>query len=279
MIDFLRSPAPCAIGKIGTTELLGLEFFERWIRLPWPRNASWYRPAQRLFHTAGLFPVRRDIFRLWAEEYRASVSAMDALAQWQPGMIYEGALERRALEKYNPGGYRLGLSFIHFLSPHAAWIDELARHRWLVVSPFAETIRHQLPRLSSLGVFSGGTGDDLRRRTADTRVLACPQLAYMVPPRHRDWFHALAEMKDSMEREKDKFDVALIGAGAWSLPLAVHAKRLGKKSLHLGGALQLLFGIKGGRFDSWGVYNEHWTRPLDSERPANHQLMEKGAYW
>jgi hypothetical protein len=33
--------APCAIGKIGTSELLAEEYLDRWIQLPWPPNASW----------------------------------------------------------------------------------------------------------------------------------------------------------------------------------------------------------------------------------------------
>ena len=36
----LLQPEPCAIGKIGTSELLALEYPERWIRLSWPYPAS-----------------------------------------------------------------------------------------------------------------------------------------------------------------------------------------------------------------------------------------------
>jgi hypothetical protein len=80
--------------------------------------------------------------------------------------------------------------------------------------------------------------------------------------------------------ETANFDIALIGAGAWSLPLAAHAKKIGKKAIHLGGTLQLLFGIRGGRFDQWGfAYHQGWIRPLPEETPANCQRMEKGAYW
>jgi hypothetical protein len=73
--------------------------------------------------------------------------------------------------------------------------------------------------------------------------------------------------------------ILTLGAGAWSLPLVAHAKKLGTKGIHLGGSLQLLFGIKGGRFDSNQIYNESWTRPLPSEVPANFKKMEQGAYW
>lgn len=49
-------------------------------------------------------------------------------------------------------------------------------------------------------------------------------------------------MKD--EIDKRDYDIALIGCGAYGFPLAAHIKRSGKKAVHLGGALQLLFGIK-----------------------------------
>jgi hypothetical protein len=99
----------------------------------------------------------------------------------------------------------------------------------------------------------------------------------MVPPVHRDWFEGVEELKKAMT--KQEFDVAIIGAGAWSLPLAAHAKTLGKIGLHLGGTLNLLFGIRGGRFDDRGFYNDNWIRPVNSERPSNFNLMENGAYW
>lgn len=53
------------------------------------------------------------------------------------------------------------------------------------------------------------------------------------------WFDALDYMKRQMD-EID-FDIALIGAGAYGFPLGSYAKELGKKGLHIGGALQLYF--------------------------------------
>lgn len=59
----------------------------------------------------------------------------------------------------------------------------------------------------------------------------------------QSWFEALQWMEDEMD--KTDYDICLIGCGAYGFPLAAHAKRKGKKAVHLGGALQLLFGIKG----------------------------------
>ncbi|NBQ55907.1 MAG: hypothetical protein EBU36_04560 [Verrucomicrobia bacterium] len=266
---------PSAIGKVGTCELLALEYLDRYIHLPWPRNSSWARPAERLFHTAGVFPVRRDIYQRWAGVYRDAVRELDFVAQWQPPGSFLEAYEQAFLNRDLPKAVRG--SFVGLEPVGAPWLRPLAELRWLVVSPFCETIKSQLSKLSVLSVFHGVEPDRLAEAARSCRFVPCPQLPYMVPPVHRDWFEGVEELKKAMT--KQEFDVAIIGAGAWSLPLAAHAKRLGKIGLHLGGTLNLLFGIRGGRFDDRGFYNDHWIRPVNSERPSNFNLMENGAYW
>lgn len=266
---------PSAIGKVGTCELMALEYLDRYIHLPWPRNASWYRPAQRLFHTAGVFPVRRDIYQRWAVVYREAVRDLDFVAQWQPPGSFLEAYEQAFLNRDLPKAVRG--SFVGLEPVGADWLRPLAELRWLVVSPFCETIKSQLPKLSLLNVFHGVEPEGLAEVARSCRFVPCPQLPYMVPPVHQDWLDGLEELKKAMTQQE--FDVAIIGAGAWSLPLAAHAKRLGKIGLHLGGTLNLLFGIRGGRFDERGFYNDHWIRPVNSERPSNFNLMENGAYW
>ena len=273
----ILQPGPCAIGKIGTSELLVLEYPHRWIRPPWPAPASWHRPTERLFHSGGLFPLEKRIFKRFVREFPDSVESLDLVAQWQASGTYEATLERAMLDLLCPHASRVGFYLVRILAPRAPWLDDLAKLRWLVIHPFEETIRTQLPHLAELGVYSESARGDLARRARDTAILACPQLPYMVPPRHRDWFEALEDLKSRME--KMEFDIALVGAGAWSLPLVAHAKAMGKKGMHLGGSLQLMFGIKGGRFDNNRIYNSRWTRPLSADVPANHQLMENGAYW
>jgi len=79
------------------------------------------------------------------------------------------------------------------------------------------------------------------------------------------------------------YDILLIGAGASSLPLVAHARLKGKKAIHLGGPLQLLFGIKGGRWSGGDIgkyfYNEHWTSPSEEETPLKFKQIEGGCYW
>ena len=99
--------------------------------------------------------------------------------------------------------------------------------------------------------------------------------------RFKNWFESLEYMKD--EIAKKDFDIALIGCGAYGLPLASHVKRLGKIGIHMGGCLQLLFGIKGKRWDKdpkiSKFYNDSWIRPMEVDKPKNYLKVEDGCYW
>jgi ketopantoate reductase len=81
------------------------------------------------------------------------------------------------------------------------------------------------------------------------------------------------------------FDVAIVGAGAYGLPLAAAVKDLGRQAVHLGGATQLLFGIRGRRWevespdDIAPLFNEHWVRPSAEETPQGSSSVEGGCYW
>ena len=95
------------------------------------------------------------------------------------------------------------------------------------------------------------------------------------------WFDALAAMEKQMDA--CDYEVAIIGAGAYGLPLAAHARDTGHVAIQMSGATQLLFGIKGRRWDTHPqiskLYNPAWVRPAPAEQPANKQAVEGGSYW
>ena len=98
---------------------------------------------------------------------------------------------------------------------------------------------------------------------------------------YASWFDALA----AMEREMDAadYDVAIVGAGAYGLPLAAHARDTGHAAIQMSGATQLLFGIKGKRWDSHPIigklYNDAWVRPDETEGITHKEKVEGGSYW
>jgi hypothetical protein len=102
-----------------------------------------------------------------------------------------------------------------------------------------------------------------------------------------------------MENEIDKidFDIAIIGCGAYGLPLAAHVKRIGKQAVHIAGGTQLLFGILGKRWteqyqgfwhyrpgidislDYRPLFNEYWVSPSQNEKPKYSEKVEGSCYW
>jgi hypothetical protein len=78
-------------------------------------------------------------------------------------------------------------------------------------------------------------------------------------------------------------EVVILGCGAYGFPLAARLKTAGKQVIHLGGSTQILFGIKGARWDDHPVissfYNEAWCRPDPRERPTGAERVEGACYW
>jgi len=73
----------------------------------------------------------------------------------------------------------------------------------------------------------------------------------------------------------------LVSAGCYGLPLCDAIKNDGKKAIYVGGLLQLLFGLRGKRWDKRKeldkFYNDYWKYP--TEKPKNGELVEGGCYW
>lgn len=100
-------------------------------------------------------------------------------------------------------------------------------------------------------------------------------------PRFKTWLEALEYMYH--EAMKIDFDIAILGCGSYGMPLSARLKQSGKTVIYMGGVTQILFGIKGDRWDrdpiASKLYNEHWIRPGDEDKPKNHEKVEGGCYW
>ncbi len=157
----------------------------------------------------------------------------------------------------------------------------------LVVHPFAKTIQQQYKQRRTLLFKNPDILPKFQLGTFQAVQSIGGQSFF------NTWFDALQYMKD--EIDKQDYDIALIGCGAYGFPLAAHIKRSGKKAIHLGGALQLLFGIKGKRWTNptYGMkslpfitenyynnlMNEFWTSPAKTEKPLNANNVEGACYW
>jgi hypothetical protein len=268
--DAIISRRPVAIGKLGSTELQGIRSYLRE-----RENADWreltrnYRRS--LYTNSGLFPDDPEIF----EQY-CRFMTNEVLPQLTHAIVWLTYGEHRVLSRfcrdYTPINIMGSAPYLWSLP----WSIALEGKKVLVVHPFEKSIRKQHDQLAHVWGKKKAV-----MPVFGLDVLAVPHYPSLVRPKHHDWFESLAMLKKQME-EKD-FDVALIGAGAYSLPLAIHAKGLGRQGIHTGGETQFLFGIKGARWDAIPncnrYYNEHWIRPLPEDTPASNNSIEGGCYW
>jgi hypothetical protein len=232
----------------------------------------WWDPSIRhqLRNNAGFFPVDQDCFLdRFAEIYRSCCSQIDILGIWacSPHCSRLSPLYQQAVTVP-----------LHDLEPYHQtnpWTRALEHRRVLVIHPFVKTIEKQYLKREKL--FAN------RSLLPEFELILIPAVQSIAGSRtkYSTWFEALAKMSEQIEQID--FDVAIIGAGAYGMPLAAFIKSLGKKAIHLGGATQILFGIKGARWDQRPeysqLYNEFWVRPDSSEIPTDYQLVENGCYW
>lgn len=155
------------------------------------------------------------------------------------------------------------------------WTASLAGKKVLVVSPFYKEIESQYIRRELLW--------DNDKILPQFELETMDSVWYFFgckDDRFSDWFEALDYLLD--EIMKKNFDVVLLGCGAFGFPLAAKIKQSGKQAIHMGGALQILFGIKGKRWDNTGIsnyYNEYWIRPESSTKPKEAEKLDQNCYW
>jgi hypothetical protein len=261
---------PLAIGKIGAGEMAALRHHLRGADSNGDSKSWGGHAARNLYRIAGVYPPEPEIYSRFCQLYARALASLDVLAVW----FNFG--EHAAHSRFLP---RARLTQLDALEPYyndRPWSGHLAGKRVLVVSPFATTIEEQYRRRRVIWRAKPEVLPDFELRTV--RV---PLSSYVAPPAYPDWFAALDAMCGQMAAAP--FDAAIIGAGAWSIPLVAHAKSLGKWAIHLGGVTQILFGIKGQRWEKnqriMAFCNEAWVRPAAGETPQNVKAIEGGCYW
>jgi hypothetical protein len=260
---------PAAIGKIGSGEMAALRHYWK-LADPQGHCESWGWEAKNLYRIAGVYPPEPAVFSRFCRVYAEALTHLDVLAVW----FNFG--ENAARKRLAPNATLIDLMALEPFYHERPWSRHLAGKRVLVVSPFTDTIVSQFPRRREIWRKKPDVLPDF-----DLLTLRSPQSAFLTDPAYPDWFTALDAMCTQMDALR--FDVAIVGAGAWSIPLVAHAKSRGAWAIHLGGGAQLLFGIKGGRWEKspqvTTFYNDAWTRPSARETPAEFQKIEGGCYW
>ena len=276
----IQSGKPCMISKFGTIELSTLMAYKSSLQEKYSLN-DWIdciiglRPTlwgpiniDALCSNAGFFPNDISLLRRFYDENLSAIKEIDVLGSYIYGekMFSE---ELNAAKRVNLYGY-----YFPFLYKNP-WTKLLKGKKVLVVHPFSEDIQRQYAKRELLF----DDPDVLPEFTLITYKSVQSMLG--IRTEYDTWFDALNKMK--LDISKIDFDIALIGCGAYGMPLAAHIKRMGKQAVHLAGCTQLLFGIIGKRWEDLPLtkkyINEYWIHPSPDYIPAEARKIEGGCYW
>lgn len=258
---------PCLIARFGSVELATIREFKRNKR---NNKIDIFSTHQRysMSNNAGFFPVTNKALIRFSCELIDITTRIDVLGCWfRP---YEKEICLNYLPKSAKLTHLENICPIHSTIP---WSRHLKGKKVLVIYPFVETIKKQYAKRGLLHKNKDILPEFELITMKPVQSIADNKSTY----HYENWFEALNDMKKQIKTID--FDIALIGAGAYGLFLADYCKSLGKKAVHLGGATQLLFGIKGKRWDDCRFYNEYWVRPSEEEKPLGAEKVEGGCYW
>lgn len=228
------------------------------------------RSRFKLVNQAGFFPDERNMYERFADEYLEACKQVDMIGVWN--MFLQGEITKR----YLTNAKYCELNAVESYYYDNPWSRMLEGKKVLVIHPFANTIKKQYEKRTEL------FENEMILPEFDLKVVKAVQtIAGTTDERFKDWFEALDYMYE--EAMKEDFEIALIGCGAYGFPLAARLKKAGKQVIHIGGALQLYFGIKGSRWDNHDkiskLYNDAWVRPGDEDRVEKSSVVEGSCYW
>jgi hypothetical protein len=279
--DCLMSDSPCMIARFGSNELSCLLNYRSVNALkpdilgylrgdvaPWWWNKN---IINQMESCAGFFPPDVSLLEKFCVLMEGDAELIDILGSWLPNELQ---FARNVKEE--------NILNIELLTPFFSkvpWTKALEGKRVLVIHPFASTIERQYKVRDLL------FPNELLP-LFELQTIKAVQSIVGEKTQYANWFDALEHMKSEISTRE--FDICLIGCGAYGLPLAAHVKRIGKKAFHLGGSLQLLFGIRGKRWENenynanfpyYKLINEFWVKPGQDERPKFADKVERACYW
>ena len=292
--DLLATSKPCFISRFGTTEINCINnylcisnsqdsFTKRvWNYISDKTHTPWWNTNHfvTMVKYSGIYPPSKQTATRFSKLMIDDIPLIDLLGCHQ---YYEKFMPLRS------DVIRVQLEMLYPFFVERPWTRILKGKRVLVVHPFANTISKQYNVKKQL--FNN------IEILPDFTLITFPSVQSLGgSSEFNSWFDALEYMKQ--EIEKIDFDICLLGCGAYGMPLGAFIKRIGKQAVHIGGGLQLLFGIKGNRWESgaytnyWHyrpgidisidyrtLFNDYWVRPSKEEKPQSAKNVENECYW
>lgn len=261
IINCLIKNKPMMVSRLGSTELKILKSFH---------HKEGYTETKRdeIQYAAGVFPNDDLTLDRFSKLYFESVKSIDLLGVWF------NPFEDILANEYCPDAELTKLKNLEPYFSDNPWSYYLKGKKVLVINPFATSIEMQYKKRKKLFKNSNVLPEF-------ELITYRPVISFDGNPDYETWFDALEFMKN--EISEIDFDVAIIGAGAYGLPLASYIKEMGRQAIHMGGSTQMLFGVYGRRWEILPnfqeIINKDWIKPVKDEKPKSARKVENACYW
>ena len=231
-----------------------------------------------LERNAGVFPFDSRSIKAWGKDIRAAFQKADILAVgWYAPTADK---ERQLLGMWGWFGQTVALRSLepYYVAPESRWTQTLKGRKVCAVTSFAETAAHQVHKK----IWEPPLWSDVEWRFVRTGY--APSLAMG----RAGWEESPSCWQEAVEWTvgevlKTDAEVVVIGCGGLGMLIGARLKAAGKVCIVLGGATQVLFGIKGERWRHHDVigklWNLEWVWPSVDETPAGANDVEKACYW
>ena len=280
--EYFKSDKPFLIGRNGSTELEVLSYFlTNGIDCIFPEKLM-----KRLELYSGIFPATQESVSLWVSDYINALESSDVIAEgWYTPLISE---EKYILDSMAPNRVKISLRNLepYYSIPDLRWTKYLDNKNVAIINSFANTCDEQT--YLSKAVWPDHTNTLLPASTQwiPIRTYFPPNVAGLngeTSWKVKSWYHAINLVVEEVKNSKNKIDVAIIGCGALGMIIGSRLKSLGVQCIVMGGAIQILFGIKGARWLNHPViskfFNDAWIFPPEYLKPSSANLIENACYW
>jgi len=280
ILDKLRNDEVFSVSRMGLAEVRWVDWYLRG-GLDFNCDGSLFSAnvyTPTLFHRLEYNGIYGNSGEFFLKQYISGIETGDINIFWfhtdGSNLVYDEQINifNNISRNSTKVGYETLCPYLHT----DFWTKGLSNKKVLVVHPFVETIRNQYKKKEKIW-----TGNHANKLPDFELVLYKPIWSFHNERPHSSWEESFKYMVDEISNLD--FDVAILSCSHFGLPLLSHIRNVMKKSaIYMGGETQILFGIKGTRWDERPnvtmFYNENWTRSID-EIPNNFKKLDMGCYW
>jgi len=234
---------------------------------------------------AGVFPSSIDSIQHWVSMTKEAFHSADILATgWYAPILKR---ELKLLEEWNSSAEHILLRSVepYYSDVEKRWSNGLAGQKVCVVSSFADTIQRQISK-GEESIWPNAKGSMWPSstqwsyvKTGYSPVMSLGKADWEENP--SCWEEAVAYVVGRVMETDSK--IVLIGCGGLGMIIGHELKLRGKICIVMGGAIQVFFGIRGGRWQTHDfiskLWNEEWVYPSIDETPGASFAVERSCYW